>query len=75
MCEWQRDRQRRAVALEIAVGPVAVVLQLEEIALEIEAGCEPVTHLDRQRAIRREHSRQAPIFHPLGIDTGRQHPA
>ena len=47
VCGYPSDK-RRAVSLERSVGPVALILHLEQITLEIEPGFDPAGERNRQ---------------------------
>ncbi len=71
--EREAERQRGRVRLEVGIGPVAVVLELQQVALDGHDGLGPVDHLDGDLAIGREHPRQRPVDDALRIDRRGQH--
>jgi hypothetical protein len=71
---WVPELERGRVRLERRVGPVALVLGLEEIALELETRDEPVGDLDLELVERREDRLREPALPELRPDRVRELP-
>ena len=62
--EREAERERRGVGLEVAVRPVAVVLELEQVPVEGHDRLEPGADLDGDGLVRGEHARERPRYKP-----------
>ncbi len=67
------EGQRRGIRLEVGVGPVAMVLELHQVALDGDDRLGPVHDLDGHLPVGREHARQRPVDDALRVDGGGQH--
>ena len=56
------------VGLEVAVDPVAVVLELQQVALQRDDRLHAIDHLDGHLRVRREHARERAVLDALGVD-------
>ena len=71
--ERKAQRQRRGVRLEVGVGPVAMVLQLEQVAVEPHHRLGALDDADGELRIRLEHARERAVNDALRVDGLRQH--
>ncbi len=65
---WEAERQRRAIGLKGSVGPVALILHLEQVAFEGEPRPQATGQIDGQATARGKERHVVAIFEALRSD-------